>query len=204
MTSDCLTTSYMTTFAKLVLAILALQYYSLELFLYESALEEDFAKNKQSSTRVHYDILHSSLTSAKEFFSTFSSLAPQYFLYLPYWVCQEYYHAVNSLSKFLLLASKGHDQINAPTIDVPTAVNMFIAKAKEAVQLFHPQESSPFAQEILHQLISRVRAFEGLHEARLAEVDSDDINPIAASSNSIRDMAFSLPHGLSWEFLDSE
>ncbi|RHZ50363.1 hypothetical protein CDV55_100915 [Aspergillus turcosus] len=186
-------------------SILALQYYSLELFLYESALEGDFSKDNRSSTRVHYDILHSSLTSAKEFFSKFSSLAPQYFLYLPYWVYQEYYHAVNSLSKFLLLAWKGGHQINeAITIDVPKAVNMFIEKAKEAIQLCHPEESSLCAQEILDQLVSRVRAFEALHEARLAAVESDEITPIATSRNSIRDVTFSLPHGLSWQFLDSD
>ncbi|KAF7116135.1 hypothetical protein CNMCM5793_004155 [Aspergillus hiratsukae] len=163
-------------------SILALQYYSLKLFLYKSALEDDSSKNNRSSTRVDYDILQSSLTSAKDFFSTFSSLAPQYFLYLPYWVHQEYYHAVNSLSKFLLLAWKGGEHINAHIpIDVPTAVNMFIAKAKEAIQLCPPEESTPFAQEILYQLISRVRAFERLHEARLADLESDDIDPIAAT-----------------------
>ncbi|GIJ91016.1 hypothetical protein Asppvi_009981 [Aspergillus pseudoviridinutans] len=186
-------------------SILALQYHSLELLLYESALEDHSSKSDRSSTGVHYDILHSSLASAKAFFSTFSSLAPQYFLYLPYSVYQQYYHAVDSLSKFLLLAWKERDQIDTRiTMDVATAVNMFIAKAKEAVQLLNHEESSLCAEEILHQLIARVRAFEELHEARLAGVESYDIDRGAASRNSIRDATFALPHDMSWQFLDSE
>jgi hypothetical protein len=189
----------------LYLAILALQYYSLELLLYESALEDDFSKSDRNSTGAHYDILDSSLTSAKAFFSTFSSLAPQYFLYLPYLVYQQFYHAVESLSKLLLLAWKERDQINiCITMDVPTIVNMFIAKAKEAVRLLKHEGSSLCADEILYQLTARVRAFEELHEARLADVQTYDIDRNAASRNSIRDVTFSLPHGMSWQFLDSE
>ncbi|GIK06636.1 hypothetical protein Aspvir_002286 [Aspergillus viridinutans] len=186
-------------------SILALQYYNLELLLYESALEDDFSKNDGNSTGVHCDILHSSLISAKDFFSTFSSLTPQYFLYLPYSVYQQYYHAVDSLSKLLLLAWKERDQINAPTtIDVPTAVNMFVGKAKEAVRFLNDEESSLCAEEILYQLIARVRTFKELHEERLANVESYDINTNATRRNSIRDATFSLPHGMSWQFLDSE
>jgi hypothetical protein len=189
----------------LCLGILTLQYYSLKLFLYESALEDDFLKNNRSSTLLHYDILHSSLATAEEFFSTFSSILPQDFLYLPYWVYQQYYHAVDSLSKFLLLALRRRDRINEHDfIDVGTAVNMFIDKAKEAAQLFHPEESAPCAQQILYRVILRARALEGLHEDRLAGVESDEINTIAASRNSMRDVTFTLPHGLSWQFLDSE
>ncbi|GFF25221.1 hypothetical protein IFM61606_09380, partial [Aspergillus udagawae] len=136
-------------------SILALQYYSLELLLYESALEDDFSKSDRNSTGVPYDILDSSLTSAKAFFSTFFSLAPQYFLYLPYLVYQQYYHAVESLSKLLLLAWKERDQINIRiTMDIPTTVNMFIAKVKEAVQLLKHEGSSLCAEEILYQLIA--------------------------------------------------
>jgi hypothetical protein len=154
---------------------------------------------------VHYDILDSGLTSAKDFFSTFSSLASQYFLYLPYWVYQQYYHAIDSLSKFLVLAWKGRDQINTRiTIDVPTAVDMFTAKAKEAVWLLNHEESSLCMEQILDQLISRVRAFEELHEARLAAAQSYDISMNAASRNSIQDAIFALPHGMSWQFLESE
>jgi hypothetical protein len=145
------------------------------------------------------------LTSAKDFFSTFSSLAPQYFLHLPYSVHQQYYHAVDSLSEILLLAWKERDQIRTRiTVDVTTAVGMFISKAKEAVQLLNHEESSLCAEEILYQLIARVRAFEELHEARLAGVESYNIDRGAASRNSIRDATFALPHDMSWQFLDSE
>jgi hypothetical protein len=154
---------------------------------------------------VHYDFLDSGLTSAKDFFSTFSSLAPQHFLYLPYWVYQQYYHAVDSLSKYLVLAWKGRHHIKSPvTIDVPTAVGMFIGKAKEAVRLLNHEESSLCVEQILDQLISRVRAFEELHEARLAAAQSYDISMNAASRNSVQDAIFALPHGMSWQFLESE
>ncbi|KAF7173128.1 hypothetical protein CNMCM5623_005351 [Aspergillus felis] len=186
-------------------SILALQYSSLELLLYESALEDHSSNSACNSTGGHYDILHSSMASAKAFFSTFSSLTPQYFLYLPYSVYQQYYHAVDSLSKFLLLAWKERDQISTRiTMDVTMAVNMFIAKAKEAVQLLNHEESSLCAEEILYQLIARVRAFEELHEARLAGVESYDNDRNAASRNSIQDATFALPHDMSWQFLESE
>ncbi|KAG2009362.1 hypothetical protein GB937_007765 [Aspergillus fischeri] len=186
-------------------SILALQYYSLELLLYESALEDGFSKGDWNTTGVHNDILDSGLTSAKDFFSTFSSLTPRYLLYLPYWVYQQYYHAVDALSKFLVIAWKGRHQINAPvTIDVTTAVNTFIGKAKNAVQLLNHEESSLCAKETLDRYISRVRAIEKLHEGRLAGVQAYGINMNAASRNSILDATFSLPHGMSWQFLESE
>jgi hypothetical protein len=93
-----------------------------------------------------------------------------------------------------------HEHIS---IDVPTAVNMFIENAKEAARLFQP-ESSPTAMEVLYRLISRARALEGLHEDRLVDVEPDEIDTITASRDSLRDVTFTLPHGLSWQFLDTE
>ncbi|GFF61607.1 hypothetical protein CNMCM7927_003076 [Aspergillus lentulus] len=186
-------------------SILALQYYSLELLLYESALEDDSSKSDRNTTRLHCDILDSGLTSAKDFFSTFSSVAPQCFLYLPYWVYQQYCHAVDALSKFLVLAWKERNQIYTRiTIDVPTAVSMFIAAAKEAVRLLDDEESPLCAQKIIDSLVSGVRAIEELHEARLAAAQSYDNNMIAASRNAVQDATFALPHGMSWQFLESE
>lgn len=71
------------------------------------------------------------------------------------------------------------------------------------MQLNH-EESSLYAKETLYHLITQVRAIEELHEARLADIRAYDISINAANRNLILEAIFSLPHRMSWQFLESE
>ncbi|GAD92710.1 hypothetical protein ANI_1_718024 [Paecilomyces variotii No. 5] len=152
-----------------------MNYYALETFLYEVALNEKMDTVRYGQfPMARMDILLSCLESAKTCFDTFSSFPPSSYFHLPYPLWSQLGHAIIVLSKLSLFNGEGwdHEYVRSQ-LDFCEVLNTFDRKLEEAREYSRrvsQEDDAAFPMdipEIFVKLTPSLQQIKECHKARL-------------------------------------